>query len=342
MTDTEDSAEAVRVETRARTFDSACELVVSYLATTVPMGLWAVTRVVDSRQVMLTVESPGYPMSVGGEVPFPTSLCAEMIAGRAPAIAPDTAAVRSYTMAVASADQLGFRIGAYAGAPILGPSGQLFGTVCGFNTAAAPGLDGGLEPLLAVFAGLLSAVLAGDLAATDASREIERARDLADVDELTGLLNRRGWSRFLEMEEARYRRFGDTAAVVVMDVDDFKSVNQLHGQQAADRLLRAVAHIIDATAKAGNIVARLAGDEFGLILIGAGRQEAESFIRRLEHALVDTGLSVSTGYAPYTVARGFAGAWEEADLAMYATKRRRRAAAGAASEGAQDGPTPAV
>ena len=208
--------------------------------------------------------------------------------------------------------------------PILGPAGELFGTLCGYNSTAAPDLTSAVEPLLTVFARLLSNVLAADRALTAAQRERERARELAEVDELTGLLNRRGWDRFLHIEEARFRRFGDPAVVIVLDVDDFKAVNDAHGHHAGDRLLRSAAHIIRTTARATDVVARLGGDEFGVLATSAGRTEAETLIRRLEHNLAESGLRVSAGCAPHTVAGGFARAWEEADSAMYSSKRRRQ------------------
>lgn len=306
-------------------FDAACELVVDHLSRAMPMGLWAVTRVADDRQIMLTVDSPGYPtVSAGLELPFRSSLCAQMVMGRAPAVAPDVDAATSYTAAVASAERLGFPIGAYAGAPILAPSGELFGTVCGYDTTAAAGLSEATEPLLAVFAALLTVVLGTDLAVTAAHRETERAWAFADIDELTGLLNRRGWDRLLQREESRFRRFGETATVIVIAADRFSSVNDAHGRDAGDHLLRAVAFVLRTTARGSDVVARLGGDQFGIIAVGTGRVEAATFVRRLEHALADTGVRFSTGAAPHTVAGGLAVAWRQAETAMHAHKQRRR------------------
>ncbi|WP_157970548.1 GGDEF domain-containing protein [Nakamurella deserti] len=309
----------------ASTFDAACELVVAHLSRAVPMGLWAVTRVADDRQTMLAVDSPGYPsVEVGVELPFRTSLCSQMANGQAPAVAPDIAVEDSYTAAAGCAEHLGFQVGAYAGARILGPSGTLFGTLCGYNPTATPGLSEATQPLLSVFAGLLSVVLTADLALTERNREAERAWSFAESDELTGLLNRRGWGRLLALEDARFRRFGDPATVIVIDVDDFKTVNDTHGHHVGDRMLQAVAHQLRRTARATDIVARLGGDEFGIIAVGAGRAEAATLVRRLQHALIDTGLQISTGSAPHTAGGGLTTAWEQADAAMYAARRRRR------------------
>jgi diguanylate cyclase (GGDEF)-like protein len=175
-----------------------------------------------------------------------------------------------------------------------------------------------------VFAAMLTVVLGADLALTAANRETERAWTFADIDELTGVLNRRGWNRLLQMEESRFRRFGETATVIVIDADHFSSVNDAHGRDAADRLLRAVAFVLRTTARGSDVVARLGGDEFGIIAVGTGRAEAATFVRRLEHALADTGVRFSTGAAPHTVAGGLTVAWQQAEAAMQAHKQRRR------------------
>lgn len=68
------------------------------------------------------------------------------------------------------------------------------------------------QPLLTMFGGLLSMVLAADLARTELEREREKISAQAHTDQLTGLLNRRGWDRAVASEEARFQRFGDPGA----------------------------------------------------------------------------------------------------------------------------------
>jgi hypothetical protein len=126
-----------------------------------------------------------------------------MVSGAAPRIAPDVSAYPVYA-AVAAASA--FPVAAYVGTPIVSPNGELFGTVCGYDQEPQSLTD--LRPLLDLLSSLLSAVLAGDLHATRTAQELEQARRDAERDPLTGLLNRRGWDRYLEHEEERYRRFG--------------------------------------------------------------------------------------------------------------------------------------
>ena len=309
---------------QARTFDGACGLVVDHLAATSPMGLWAITRVVGDSQTMLTVSSPGYAIRTGDQLPFPTSLCLQMTSLQGPPVVADISSVPEYMAAAQITALHNLPVRAYAGVPIFGPDAELFGTLCGYSPHPEPTLTDDLEPLLVLLSALLSALLQADLSMTEAARDVERARSLADTDELTGLLNRRGWSRFLELEGARYRRFGDPAGIVILDVDNLKQVNDTQGHHEGDRMLRETARILQQNTRAVDIVARLGGDEFGVITVGAVGDDIAALIRRLRRAFDGVDLQMSIGYASHTVAGGFTHAWRTADQAMYDDKERRR------------------
>ncbi|GAA1854698.1 hypothetical protein GCM10009836_38460 [Pseudonocardia ailaonensis] len=304
-----------------RSFGVACELVLDHLRTVAPMGVWAVTRIVDNRQLFLTLRGDGYGIPAGAAVPFDETMCRTMAAGQTPRIAPDVEAVPRYA-AVAAGAQVAVR--AYVGTPIVVQDGLLFGTVCGYDPSPQPESLHELLPLLDLLSSLLSAVLDSDLRTTRMARELEAALREAEVDALTGLLNRRGWDRFVEHEEERFRRFGDTASVVILDLDNLKTVNDGLGHDAGDRYIRSAALALAAVVRDGDVLARLGGDEFGIIAVGATPDEAAELVRRAEAALVAAGVSGSFGHAPYSIVAGFPGAWKAADEAMYAQKRRRR------------------
>lgn len=307
----------------ARTFDAACTQVVDYLRLAAPVGLWAVTRVVDGRQVVLVADDEVYGLGAGAEIPFDASPCHVMVAGGGPAVVRDLAADPAFAT-VPLAQQV--PLGAYLGAPVVWPDGRLFGTVCGFDPRARPDDLAEVGPLLQLLSVLLSAVLQSDTTATALARELEQVRAESETDALTGLLNRRGWDRFLEAEEARFRRFGDPAALVVLDLDRLKVVNDAEGHAAGDRYLQRTARALARTVRDGDVLARLGGDEFGVVAVGADATRADELVTRLSDALADAGVSGSFGHAPYTVVAGFPGAWAAADEAMYATKRARRSA----------------
>jgi diguanylate cyclase (GGDEF)-like protein len=308
-----------------RSFDDACRMVVEYMSEVAPMGLWAVTRVNDGTQLVLTSVGTAYPVRPGDSVRFDESLCSRMVTGEGPRIAPDAANTPAYCDVAESV----MPIGAYAGTPIAAPDGGLFGTVCGFDPQPQPESAMVHQPLLDLLSSLLSAVLDGDLRATAAARELEQARRDADLDVLTGLLNRRGWDRYLQAEEERFRRFGDQACVVVIDLDRLKVVNDTQGHEAGDRYIQRAAQVLAGTVRDGDVLARLGGDEFGIVAVGATPEQAREMVVRADRAMRLSGVTGSFGFAPYSVVSGFPGAWEAADQAMYEQKRRRRARVGA-------------
>jgi GAF domain-containing protein len=153
--------------------------VIEYLSRVAPLGTWAVTRIHDDNQVMLAVDSPGYGIPVGAQFPYSASLCRSMVSGAAPQIAPDISVVPEYAATALAAP---IDIGAYVGTPIVGPDGELIGTVCGFDPAAQPESLRAQQPLLGLLSSLLSAVLEADITSTAIARELERACSDAETD----------------------------------------------------------------------------------------------------------------------------------------------------------------
>ena len=145
-------------------------------------------------------------------------------------------------------------------------------------------------------------------------------RELAVTDELTGVGNRREFLARL----SQLPRDG-SAAVLLLDLDGFKAVNDQHGHSAGDLVLREVAHRFQAALPNDSFLARLGGDEFG-VLIPAPIERAEQLAARLRLALAtplylgehELDLSVSIGIAPIT---GAANPLEAADAQMYQVKR---------------------
>jgi diguanylate cyclase (GGDEF)-like protein len=120
--------------------------------------------------------------------------------------------------------------------------------------------------------------------------EAHRARaleHLADHDALTGLLNRRGFARALDEQAARARRYGTGGALLVLDLDHFKYVNDTLGHQAGDDLIVAVAQLLRERLRATDVVARLGGDEFAILLPEGGLDGAEGAAESILHALSD-------------------------------------------------------
>jgi|GEM_PF-3015976 len=183
-------------------------------------------------------------------------------------------------------------------------------------------------PLLDLLGSMLSTVLSCDLARLEEARLRGRAEMAADTDVLTGLLNRRGWARALQAEEGRYRRLGDPAVVILVDLDHLKEVNDGLGHVAGDVVIQSAAQVIEDCTRPYDYVARLGGDEFAVLAVDVTESQAQDMVDRMRVALAQVDVAASVGHAPYTPEGGFTAAVTAADRSMYAEKRRRRATHG--------------
>jgi diguanylate cyclase (GGDEF)-like protein len=306
-----------------RAFDAACRMVVDYLSQVVPLDTWAVTRVADGQQTMLVTTDSAYGLTPGQSAPWSSSMCQYMVAGAAPRIVPDTRRVPDLARIASEASAQGIEVGTYVGTPIVTGEGGLWGTVVGMSRSPVDPHVVDQEPLLDLLSSLLSSVLEADTAAVDSARALERAVSDSETDPLTGLLNRRGWERWLEREDERFRRFGDPASVVMLDLDGLKTVNDTEGHDAGDRHLRHCAAVLRSTIRSTDPLGRLGGDEFALVA-QLGVEDAQRLVERLRDALDSAGVPCSIGSAPFSVVGGFPGACAEADTVMYEDKRARR------------------
>ena len=161
-------------------------------------------------------------------------------------------------------------------------------------------------------------------------RRLERRlRDQAERDDLTGLCNRR---RFEAVLQERLGEQGDRAALLLIDLDHFKFVNDSFGHAAGDDLLRAVAGVLREETGDDDVLCRLGGDEFGILLPQADEQEATAVAQRLIAGIEraqPTGLSISASVGATCFAHGqntTAGdLMIAADIALYEAKDAGRA-----------------
>ncbi len=164
----------------------------------------------------------------------------------------------------------------------------------------------------------------------------EHLRHLADHDPLTGLRNRRLFEHDLKLQVARSQRYGERAAVMVIDLDAFKLINDLHGHKVGDDTLKAVATALTRRLREADLVARLGGDEFAALLPHADDEGAaivaDGLARVIAACSIDVGEMVvhpsgSVGMAMIDQHTASAEqALVEADRAMYAAKHARATA----------------
>jgi diguanylate cyclase (GGDEF)-like protein len=151
------------------------------------------------------------------------------------------------------------------------------------------------------------------------AQELER---LALHDPLTGLPNRRALAERLAIELASARRTGETLAFAIVDVDDFKRVNDARGHAGGDEALKAIARAMRSVTRETDFPARFAGDEFALVMPRTQRADAAAVMERLVAALRAAGLPCSAGVG-FADGTGTAEAlFAAADAAAYAVKAR--------------------
>jgi diguanylate cyclase (GGDEF)-like protein/PAS domain S-box-containing protein len=164
----------------------------------------------------------------------------------------------------------------------------------------------------------------------------EQLRHLADHDPLTGLRNRRLFEHDLQLQVARSQRYGEQAAVMMIDLDAFKAINDLYGHKVGDDMLKAIATALTRRLRETDLVARLGGDEFAVLLPHADERGttlvADGLVRVISACSIDLGDTVvhpagSVGVA--MINQKTLSAEQvliDADRAMYAAKRAKSTA----------------
>jgi diguanylate cyclase (GGDEF)-like protein len=118
-------------------------------------------------------------------------------------------------------------------------------------------------------------------------KRLAAMESLASRDPLTQIANRRAFYRAAEMEANRARRYGTVFTIAYLDIDDFKLVNDMHGHGIGDSLLMCVAQVLRAFTRVTDIVGRIGGDEFVILLPETDEAQARKTIEKLRRALID-------------------------------------------------------
>ncbi|MDK1032003.1 MAG: diguanylate cyclase, partial [Planctomycetia bacterium] len=176
-------------------------------------------------------------------------------------------------------------------------------------------------------------------AVADKSRQLEKANRLlakqAKYDELTHILNRRGFYEVLSAEAERVHRYASPLAIVMCDIDHFKRINDLYGHDFGDVVLREVASILDSESRNVDTTARYGGDEFMIVLPSTSCDKAYQVAERIRARLAEATITDGKHEVQITASFGVAGieAGEDAaaaelprlaDEALYAAKRAGR------------------
>ena len=170
--------------------------------------------------------------------------------------------------------------------------------------------------------------------ASERKRYEEQLRFLAEHDALTGLMNRRGFEEEVAAQTLYAKSYGGSFAVLVLDLDQFKDVNDTGGHGPGDELLRSIARLLRSELDDGAALARLGGDEFAVLLATAGSEIAMRTAERLRDAVAGHVMFIGGRRLNVTVSIGVAiadglgleaaGPLSDADVAMYQAKENGR------------------
>ncbi|MGB6394578.1 MAG: GGDEF domain-containing protein [Bradyrhizobium sp.] len=167
----------------------------------------------------------------------------------------------------------------------------------------------------------------------EALKRVEALQASADTDFLLDILNRRGFERELRRATAYIKRYQASGALIVLDVDRLKPINDAFGHAAGDQLLKAIVAVLSSQVRSSDVIGRLGGDEFALLLWNLSETDAKAKAASLEQAIdrlafVFRGSTITAGASAGVAILGphaEAGkALEEADSAMYVRKAQRR------------------
>lgn len=207
--------------------------------------------------------------------------------------------------------------GPLPGAPIVDADGHVIGSLS-VNPAQLEG-DSTVVPALVAAYGY---VLHAERAVRLLTARVEHLEAAAYRDPLTGLLNRRAWQEAAEREQARADRRPRPVAVVVVDLDQLKEVNDTHGHLAGDVLLRLTGGLLREVLRPADVVARIGGDEFAALLVDVTDDDADHLADRIRADLASEGVEASVGVAIHANGDRLDEAFREADRAMYQRKKR--------------------
>jgi diguanylate cyclase (GGDEF)-like protein len=210
------------------------------------------------------------------ETPRDVSFCTHTIRQRMPLVIPDATADSRFADNVLVNGAPHIR--AYAGVPLVTSDGYNVGALCAIDTRPRDFSEGEIA-ILRNFASIVV-------------NEMELRR-IAERDQLTGVLTRRGFLDRVEKEMARARRHGHAASLVLIDIDHFKTVNDTWGHPAGDAVLRELAKVLDGSGRHADLLGRIGGEEFAMLLPEAGAVAALAAAERHRAAIAAHPIAIA-------------------------------------------------
>ena len=176
-------------------------------------------------------------------------------------------------------------------------------------------------------------VTAAHEAAREVARQREALRQASTIDPLTGAMGRRRFMEDARLELKRARRHQIPIAQVIIDVDRFQDLNDVHGCEAGDDALRAVAEVLRSGLRDTDLIARIGGDEFALLLLHTDGSYGRIVTDRLRETVtirssmfdaVRTPMTISAGVAQFSTDEDLESLFARAEAALYTAKASGR------------------
>lgn len=231
---------------------------------------------------------------------------------------------------------------AYAGIPLKTEAGEVLGSFCAVDFKAKQWTEKDIEILVELAHStmreirLRRALRDAEVLNQQLVEQIQKVdalnlalNELARTDPLTGLRNRRAFDDSLELELAVVERTQSPLSLLMLDVDHFKQINDNFGHEAGDKVLRSIAQVLSGCVRIIDIVARVGGEEFAVILPHTDAQGAHEVAQRMRVAVAQAGwlsqpTTISIGAASLRDAESACSLFARADAALYAAKKSGR------------------
>jgi len=296
-------------------FLTTAQGVLADLRTWIGLESWSILRRDDGDLIVMLTNDEIFGLHDGQVSPWAESYCRQVVEWGRPEVVPDAGEGFPLSRGL---EQQGIPVGAAVLVALRSPDGAMIGALHGIHPQPVIDLERHL-PALRRQAALLGAMLTHELSAQQEHRR-EQVPDVEFTDPLTGLANRRAWDDALRAEDVRAARYASSAAVLVLDIDGLRTVNAQAGHGSGDDILITTAAVLSGRMRSVDFVARIGGDEFGVLMPETTAAQAGTVLGDLRRTLTAAGIVASFGIGQRRSNTGLQAAWRAADVEMYADK----------------------
>ena len=304
-----------------RDFKEAATAILSELHHLWPHQVWMIARSQPEYWIVLHAVDRGYGLRNGDLLMWSETFRSHLCEGDGPNISSDA---RNIPVNREGWSKRALDVGRYVGVPLRRRDGTLLATLCGLDPEPGRAPSEATGRRLATLTRVLASLLVSELDSEALVDVFTELQSQTSDDPLTGLHNRRGWDEAVESAEGLCRRLGTSASVLYIDLDDLKETNDRFGHQAGDRLIIRAAEALTSVTRESDYVARVGGDEFGVLAMGCNAELAERLANRVLEGLEGAGVNASVGLSTRDPDGDLWSTISQADQSMYERKRAKR------------------